>query len=128
MDKEDADQNKYAVSGQSGHDTLLPVSRMNSRIAQLQGGDFGRVIDVPPRGEGDGEPERSEKHLPRPGDANCRRRPHGNRMKIVKFLQISGGRRLIFPGFILQFFTQEAATLARVSRDILLFAEVSCNV
>ena len=86
------------------------------------------MIDVPPGGEGDGEPERSEKHLPRPGDANCPRGLYGNRLKIVKFLQISGGRRLLFPVLVLEFFAQEATAPAGVPRDVLLLAKIRGNI
>ncbi len=86
------------------------------------------MVDVPPRGEGNGEPERREKNLPGPGRANRRWRFCRNRLKIVEFLQISGGGRLLFPVFILQFFAQETASLAGVPRHVLLLAKSLCDV
>jgi hypothetical protein len=44
---------------------------INNRTAPLQEGDFGRMVDVPPRGEGDGETERGKRQLPGPGAANA---------------------------------------------------------
>ena len=86
------------------------------------------MVYVPSRREGDGETERGKRQLSGPGAAKrcwivCR-----NRLKIVGFLQISGRGRLLFPVFILEFLTQEAAALAGVSGHILLLAEVSSDV
>ena len=86
------------------------------------------MVDVTHRGEGDGETERGKKQLPGPGGVNDRRRFCRHRLKIVEFLQISGGGRLFFPVFILEFFAQETATLAGVSGHILFLAEVLCNI
>jgi hypothetical protein len=86
------------------------------------------MVDVPRRREGDGETERGKRQLPGSGGAKRRRRVCRNRLKIVEFLQISGGGRLLFPVVTLKFFTQEATALAGVSGDVLLLAEVSCDV
>jgi len=86
------------------------------------------MVDVLSKWEGDGETERSEKYFSRPGCAHDYRRGCRDRLKIVEFLQASGRRRLLFPVFVLQFFTQEAAALAGVPGLILLFAEISCYV
>ena len=85
------------------------------------------MVDVPPGGEGDGEAEKSEMHLSGPGRAKRRWRVYRNRLKIVAFLQISGGGSLLLPVFFLQLFPQEAATLAGVPWFVLFLAEVSCN-
>ena len=86
------------------------------------------MVDVPPRGGWDGETERGKRQLPGPGRGNRRWRVSRNRLKIVDFLQISGGGRLLFPVFILQLLTQEAAALACVPGNILLLAEGSRDV
>ena len=59
------------------------------------------MIDVPPRGEGNGEPEGCEQHTSGPGGANRRWRICRNRLKIVDFFQISGWGRLLPAVFIL---------------------------
>ena len=86
------------------------------------------MVDIPPRGERDRETEGGKRQLPGPWAANRRGIVSRNRLKIVEFLQISGWGRLLFPVFILEFLTQEAAALAGVSGHILLLAEVSSDV
>lgn len=85
------------------------------------------MVDVSPRGKRHGEPERSEEHLSGSGRAQVRWRSCRNRLKIVGFFQASGGGRLLLAAFILQLFSQDTTTLARVSGLVLLFAEVSCD-
>jgi len=51
-----------------------------------------------------------------------------DRLKIVKFPQIPGGRRLCFPVFILKLLAQEATTPAGVAGDVLLLAEICGNI
>lgn len=101
---------------------------MNSGTAPLQGGDFGRMIYVPSRGEGDGEIDRGKRQLSGPGAANRRRIISRNRPKVVERLQNSRGRRLFSPVLVLEFFAQETASLACVSGHVLLLTEVFCDV
>ena len=86
------------------------------------------MVYVPPRGEGDRETERGKKQLPCPGAANRRWIVCRNGLKILEFFQISGGGGLLFPVFVLEFLTQEAATLAGVPGYVLHLAEVSRDV
>jgi hypothetical protein len=86
------------------------------------------MVDVPSRGEGDGDTERGKRQLPGPGAANRRGIVSRNRLKIVEFLQISGGRRLLFPVLVLEFFAQEATAPAGVPRDVLLLAKILGNI
>ena len=104
------------------------MSLVNSWTALLQGGDFGRMVDVPSGWEGSEETERGKRQLPDPGAANRRRIVSRNRLKIVEFLQISGGRRLLFPVLVLEFFAQEATAPAGVPRDVLLLAKILGNI
>ena len=85
------------------------------------------MVDVPPRGEGNGKPERSENQLPGSGGTNRRWGRRWNRLKIVELPQISRRGRLLFSVVILHFFTQEAAALAGIPGHVLLLAEVPRN-
>ena len=86
------------------------------------------MVDVPSRRKGDGGTQRSKQQLAGSRGAIHDWRVYRDRLKIVKFLQIPGRRRLCFPVFILKLFAQEATAPAGVARDVLLLAKIRGNI
>ena len=86
------------------------------------------MVNVPSGREVDQKSERSEHHLSRPGCTDDYGGACRDRLKTIGFSQTSCRGRLLFPIFILQLLTEEAATLAGVPGFVLFLAEISCYI